>query len=313
MEELPQQKEVDNFNIATDKSSLPKKSLFYIVILFLLFLILYFVFLHAPRNFPVGTIVNIQSGESLRDISKDFKDKKIISSRTAFETFIIIFGGERHIVVGDYLFENKIPVFEVARRVAKVERNLAPTKITIPEGFTNLEIAEIFSVKLKNFNKDNFLLEAEKDQGYLFPDTYFFFSEDSEKSVLNYMRSNFDKKIKTIQSEIISSGKSEKDIITMASIIEKEAKGDSDREIIAGILWNRISKKMPLQVDADYWTYKNKGLPKSPICNPGLEAIKASIHPVNSNYLYYLHDKNGGIHYAKSFSEHQKNISRYLK
>ena len=99
----------------------------------------------------------------------------------------------------------------------------------------------------------------------------------------------------------------------MASIIEREAKGDSDRGYISGILWNRINKNMPLQVDAALKTYKTKGLPEQPICNPGLEAIKAAIHPVLSNYLYYLHDKNGVIHYAKTFEEHKKNKLKYLK
>ena len=127
------------------------------------------------------------------------------------------------------------------------------------------------------------------------------------------MSDNFERKIKTVRSDIVSSGKSENAIITMASIIEREAKGDIDRGYISGILWNRINKKMPLQVDASPDTYKVKGLPENPICNPGMEAIKASIHPVLSNYLYYLHDRNGIIHYAKTFEEHKKNKLKYLK
>ena len=99
----------------------------------------------------------------------------------------------------------------------------------------------------------------------------------------------------------------------MASIIEREAKGDIDRGIISGILWKRISLGMPLQVDAVPDTYKTKGLPESPIGNPGLESIKVAIYPQKSSYLYYLHDKNGVAHYAKTFSEHDNNINKYLK
>ena len=99
----------------------------------------------------------------------------------------------------------------------------------------------------------------------------------------------------------------------MASIIERESKGDVDRGYISGILWRRISLGMPLQVDSDLDTYKNKGLPDAPICSPGLKSIEAAIHPKESSYLYYLHDKEGNIHYARTFEEHKLNKIKYLK
>ena len=150
-------------------------------------------------------------------------------------------------------------------------------------------------------------------EGYLFPDTYFFLTDSNETDVINSMNGNFKKKIMPLLPDITAFGKTEKEIITMASIIEREAKGDTDREIISGILWKRIKIGMPLQVDAAPETYKIKELPKNPISNPGLLSIKAAIHPVSSSYLYYLHDKNGSIHYAKNFTEHQANIRKYLK
>jgi UPF0755 protein len=302
-----------SFNIPTEKGKMPKKALFYLVVLFVLFLAFYFFFFSAPKDFPIGQAAIIDPGNTLREVSKNFKDSNFIKSRVAFETLVILYGGEKHITIGDYVFEKKVSVFEVARRVSMREKTLAAKKITIPEGFTNLEISEISSELLRNFNKEKFLESAKSDQGYLFPDTYFFFSTDSEASVLKALKENFDKKIKTVQKDITSSGKSQKDIIIMASIIEKEANGENDRAVISGILWNRISKKMPLQVDADMWTYKNRGLPESPICNPGLEAIKAAIYPVKSSYLYYLHDADGGIHYARTFEEHKANKAKYLK
>jgi len=308
-----QNKEEVLLNISSKNNFFSRKMVFYIFFIFFLIILFYFLFFSAPINFQKDSILNVAQGESLRDISKELKDKKIISSRIAFEAFVIIYGGEKHILIGDYVFENRIPVFEVARKIAQKERNIIPVKITIPEGFDNLEIAETFSSKLKNFNKEKFLVEAKNFQGYLFPDTYFFFSSDDDVDVFNYMRNNFSKKIKTIQKDLDASNRSEKDIIIMASIVEKEAKGDNDRGIIAGILWNRISKNMALQVDAAPETYKTKGLSENPICNPGLEAIEASIKPIKSSYFYYLHDKNGIIHYAKTFEEHKKNVTKYLK
>jgi UPF0755 protein len=150
-------------------------------------------------------------------------------------------------------------------------------------------------------------------EGYLFPDTYFFLTDANETDVINSMNDNFKKKMTPLLPDINTFGKTEKEIITMASIIEREAKGDADREIISGILWKRIKIGMPLQVDAAPETYKTKELPRNPIGNPGLLSIKAAIHPVSSSYLYYLHDKNGYIHYAKNFTEHQINIRKYLK
>jgi len=314
MENLPLQNEQNKFGHLMSKFKFKlKKTNFYIsgVVIFLAFF--YFFFLSAPKDFPVGKIINIKENSSLRYISKYFKENNIIRSRVVFETFVIIFGGEKYIASGDYFFENKISVFEVAKRISKAERNLAPVRVTIPEGFNISEIAKVFNLKLPNFNQNIFLLEAKEKEGYLFPDTYFFLTTDSEEDVLDAMSDNFEKKINLIKSEIVFSGKTEKEIIIMASLIEEESKGDIDREYISGILWKRLAKGMPLQVDAAPETYKTKGLPKNPISNPGIEAIKAAIYPKISNYFYYLHDADGNIHYASTFEEHKINKQKYLK
>jgi len=188
-----------------------------------------------------------------------------------------------------------------------------PIVVTIPEGFNLNQIADTFVLKLANFNKAQFLIKAKDLDGYLFPDTYFFLTSANEGEVIKSMSDNFNKKINPFLPEIISSGKTERDIIIMASLIEREAKGDTDRGIIAGILWQRIKIGMPLQVDAAPETYKTKGLPENPIGNPGLLAIKSALYPQSSPYLYYLHDKNGIVHYAKTLAEHDANIKKYLK
>lgn len=248
---------------------------------------------------------------NLRNASLKLKEEHIIRSRIAFEAFVIIYGGEKHIIPVNYLFENKLPVWQVARRLTKGESHIAPVVATIPEGFDLHQISDILAPKLMNFNKNKFLSEAR--EGYLFPDTYFFLVTANEMDVLKSMSENFEKKISSINSVIISSGKTEKQIVTMASIIEREAKGNIDRGFISGILWRRFNAGRPLQVDAASETYKMVGLPKNPISNPGLEALKAAIYPEHSPYFFYLHDRNGSIHYAKNFAEHEINRLKYLK
>jgi UPF0755 protein len=289
-----------------------KKPLIFFVALVFAFLAYYFL-LSSPSAFPLGSIESVQEGTGLRSLSLQLKKDHIIRSRTAFETFMILYGGERHVIPADYLLDSKAPVFEIARRISKGERHLAPVKLTIPEGFTVKEIAETAALRLPKFNKDKFVSEAQSKEGYLFPDTYFFFTNDSEDILLNAMSENYEKKISPLRPDIAATHHTEREILTMASLVEGEAKGDSDREFIAGILWHRINIGMALQVDAAPETYKTRGLPKSPIGNPGLLSIMAAIHPKASAYLYYLHDKEGNIHYAKTFEEHKANKSKYLK
>ncbi len=296
-----------------------ENSLKFILKIFVAFLIpvlivfLIFISWSSPRGFKENTIVSIEKGSSLREVSLILKNKNIIKSRSAFEAFVVAYGGEKHIADGDYLFEKKTRVYEVARRIAKKERHLEPIKVTIPEGYNVADIALAFSEKLPEFDKDNFILKAKEYEGYLFPDTYFVFTESSISEVISLMRANYKKKIEPIRPLIKNSGRSEKEIIVMASIVEREAKGDDDRAMIAGILWKRILIGMPLQTDAALETYKNKGLPEKPISNPGIESIKDTLNPKSSPYLFYLHDKNGIIHYARDFNEHRRNIVKYLK
>ncbi len=274
-------------------------------------------FFGAPKDFPSDSIFRIEKGDNLREVSLRLKNNNMIQSRIAFEFFVILYGGEKHIITADYSFKNKPWVFEIARRISKGDRQISPIKVTIPEGYTVFDIAKVFESKLPDFDEDKFLAEARVREGYLFPDTYFFFSNDTEKEVLESMSENFEKKMLSIRSDLDNftkkTGKTEKEIIVMASLIEGEAKGDSDRSIISGILWKRISMGIPLQVDVALDTYKTKGLPENPISNPGLKAIKAALYPETSPYLYYIHDKAGNTYYAKSFAEHRKNIAKYLK
>ena len=295
------------------RNILSKRNFIYVVCAVLFVYFFFNLLLSAPTGFPVGAIVKIEKGSGLKTVSLQLKSANIIRSRIAFEALIIIFGGEKHVVGTDYYFEDKLPVWKVAERIAKGEHHMAPVTVTIPEGFTKAEIADAFNFKLADFNKDKFLAGTKGLEGYLFPDTYFFLTTDTEEDVIKSMRDNFEKKVSPVRPEIISAKKTEREIITMASIIEAEAKGSADRGIISGILWKRIKIGMPLQVDSAPDTYKTRGLPKIPIDNPGLAAITSAIHPPSSPYLYYLHDKDGNIHYARTFAEHRQNVLKYLK
>ena len=308
MEELPVIQEPAYINFP-DK----KRRVFYGTGAAALLLLFYILVLSAPAHFPVGSTVRVEKGVSLRSVSTMLVKENIVRSRAAFEFFVILFGREKGVVSAEYYFERKLPVLEVARRLGGGKHLTAPVSVTIPEGFNVEEIADTFRTRLLSFNKESFLSKSKSLEGYLFPDTYFFFTNATEDDVIRLMNSNFEKKVEPLRGEIESSGKTREEIIIMASIIEKEAKGDGDRGIISGILWRRLSLGMALQVDAAPETYKNKGLPQMPIANPGLEAIYAALRPQASPYLYYLHDPEGKIHYAKNFAEHVNNKVKYLK
>ncbi len=181
---------------------------------------------------------------------------------------------------------------------------LIQVRVTIPEGYTNKDIASRFN-RFKNFDKDIFLRITQGNEGYLFPDTYFLTGQETEGDIIAKMEDNFKKKVGEVKQEIV----------IMASLLEKEAKTSEDKKIISGILWKRLDAGMLLQVDAslDYDTYSYKGLPLAPICNPGLASIQAALNPQDSPYWYYLSDGNGNIHYAKTFEEHKINKEKYLR
>ncbi|MFA6397283.1 MAG: endolytic transglycosylase MltG [Candidatus Paceibacterota bacterium] len=312
------------------------KKIILVLLVLLIFLVTSFRFLiSAPSNFPIDKIYTVEEGSSLTKASNDLRESNIIRNKNAFQFFSILFGDDKNIIAGDYFFDKKMNVIEIALRISKGYRNLNEIKITIPEGYSVKEMSETLSEKLPYFNKEEFMNMAKDKEGYLFPDTYFLYPKSKTSEIIKIFEDNFDKKIKSINDDLEKTDKNLKQIITMASIIEKEANKDGDREVVSGILWKRIKIGLPLQVDATflyingkgssdltvddlkidslYNTYKYKGLPPGPICNPGIKSILAAIYPESSPYLYYLHDKDGNIHYAKTFAEHKKNKSLYLK
>lgn len=292
----------------------PKNKILNIQILsiFIIIVLIIFYFLSAPfKNNDV--LIHISRGRPLSSISSELINDQAIRSDLTLKFFIKLLGTKKGIISGDYLIKKNSPIWIVAWQISRGHHNVLPIKVTLKEGVTKNNMAKILADKIPNFNTDLFLNDPRSKEGYLFPDTYFFYSLSSTDEIITDITANFQKRISPIDKDIKSGNHSLSDIIIMASILEKEASDKNDITIISGILWKRIQLGMPLQVDAATITYKEVGLPESPIDNPGILAIKAALYPQESVYLFYLHDKDGNVHYAVDFNEHRSNILKYLK
>lgn len=317
----------------------PSKKALAIIIAFVIsaFSLSYYFFITPPVDFPADSIYSIEEKDTLSGIAIKAKRENLIRSPFFFKILAVLFSGSKGLISGDYVLNKKEDLFEIVKRFTNADYRLPAVKITVPEGFSIYEIGELLSKKddLRNFNKQEFLATAKDKEGYLYPDTYYFLPIVKAKQIIETMEENFAKKLAPIQNDIKKFGKPFKEILTMASILEEEVRTEEDRKIVAGILWKRIKIGMPLQVDAvfpyttqrknknttrddlkinsPYNTYLNKGLPPGPISNPSIDAIVAAINPKETKYLYYISDRKGIIHFAKTLDEHNNNVVRYLK
>jgi UPF0755 protein len=313
-----------------------KKEIYFqasLVILVSLVLFLFINIFMAPKNFPVQTIFTINSGDSLQKITQKLYEEKIIRSEFIFRSYIILKRVEKNIIAGDYLLDRRQGSLILANRFTSGNFGLDDIKITIPEGWNVFQIADYLEKNLVKFNKEEFLLLAREYEGYLFPDTYFVSPTIKNTTLISFMNKNFEEKISAIV-DLDKSGKSLEEIIKIASILEGEAK-PQDRKLVSGILWKRLAIGMPLQVDVSfiyingkgtsqlslddlqidspYNTYKYKGLPPTPISNPGIDSIMAALNPDKTSYLYFLTGDDGVMYYAKTFDEHKRNKELYLR
>jgi UPF0755 protein len=314
---------------------LPRRYYIRILIVVALLFVGFLVYTNDPSSsFPTGISITVQTGDTLTSIAKDLKTKHLIRSTTLFRGVVMLFAGEQKLVAGDYYFDRPISTYVVAYRLVNGNFDLSPIRVTIQEGISMEQIATLLAPKFKHFSVADFMKYSPAKEGYLFPDTYFFMPDIKADGVIKALQKNFEEKIKTVEPIIAASGKSENDVIIMASILEKEAGTAKDRQIVSSILWKRIKIGMPLQVDSTldyvtgrisseltkadlkmdspYNTYVLKGLPITPIANPGLQTIVAAATPTTTPYLYYLSDKNGVIHYAATFADHVKNRRKFL-
>jgi UPF0755 protein len=295
---------------------------------------LYYGYFVPPEDFPIHTVITIPEGATLEEAAEHLKGQKIVQSGLAFQNLILILGGEGAVQAGDYFFDRPMTIYEVAVRVITGDFGLKPQKVRIVEGMTTYQIAELLEGKLGRFDAITFLELSKDKEGYLFPDTYYFLPNATAQQVVDIMEQTFYERIQPLEEKIAAFGRPLHDVVTMASLLEREARWLEERQIIAGILWKRIEIEMPLQVDAvfgyiyqtktfspkyshlkvesPYNTYTNKGLPPGPIANPSLSSIEAAVTPIESSYLFYLTGRDGTMHYSTNFSEHVRKKNLYL-
>ncbi len=281
----------------------------------------------------------IKPGEGSTTIANRLYQQKLIKHPLAFKLTLIQLNLAKDIQAGNFNLSPSQSTPQIARSLTKAFDD--QVQVTLLEGWRREEIATELTNTLTpqgvEFDPQLFLSLTSQDEGYLFPDTYFFSKTATTEDIVAKLKNTFTQKTTLLQSQTNNSGRSLQDIIIMASIVEREARG-SARPIVAGILWKRLDNDWPLQADAtlqyikgtsrDWWpeplgvdkelsspynTYQNQGLPPAPITNPSLSSIEASISPQQSDYWYYISDLEGNMHYSQDYDQHLRNIDTYLR
>ena len=294
----------------------------------------------APPYFNSEQSFEILPGMSVRNIAKAAADQGIVRSELFLYTLLTYSYDPTTIYAGTYIFNEPTTVFGVAKKLAGKDIENDLVRLTLPEGITSYQIAQIASTTLPLFNISRYNASTSKLEGYLFPETYFIPPTFTDSDLLALQLKTYEEKISPIRNDIIATPFTEYEVLILASIVEREANDEESMKTVAGILQNRLSINMPLQADATieyaletplhelapgelaetlrsfdspYNTYLNTGLPPTPIGNPGLMAITAITHPNPSDYLFYVTDADGNFHYSKTFEEHNRNIAKYLQ
>ncbi len=344
------------------------KKIILIVVGFLMFLLIY-VKINKEGYKGVFDVSNnikidfqINKGDGSTEVGKNLSQKGLIKSKYYFWYYVWRTKTDTKLQAGTYSISRSMTIPQMVELFINGKIKDERIKLTVPEGSTNDKIIELLEkkkpelvedfqkiVKCQCLNKINCLCDRFSKkykfiqhipkgvdlEGYLFPDTYFISKNETGITLASKFLNNFNKKINTeIISKIKKQNNTLHEIITLASIVEREAQESKDRPVIAGIFWNRLKINHALQSDATlayilktnkikyyqneidkkspYNTYKNVGLPPGPISNPGLEAILATIHPVDTNFFYFLNDiETGETVFARTFEEHKRNKTKH--
>lgn len=287
-----------------------------------------------PKDFKVHTLIKIEAGEPLSSIADSLYKQNVIRFPRIFTIVAELSGNSRRIYSGDYYFTKPLTMLGVLSRISTGAFGLEPITFRVIEGDTVARIAARCEKVLFKCSKEKFIDEAQSFEGYLFPDTYTFLPNVDEHTVVKTLNDTFYSKIYPLQDQIMKSKYTLNEIVTFASILEKEERTTRDRRLIAGVIENRLEKDMALQVDATflyligkgsldltrkdlamdspYNTYTHKGLPPGPIGSPSLDAIEAVLNPTKSNYLFYLANRAGKTFYGETYDDHLKNRRLYL-
>lgn len=271
------------------------------------------------------------------------KDQGLIKNEKAFGFIYDYFSGAGSISPGGYYLAQNMNAWQILRKITG-----KPDMLWVTTSFC-LRKEQIGEILQKDLGWTNDQLKAwdfayanDQDpyfEGVYYPDTYLIPVAENGANVAGRYISNFNNKIALLSGEMTDKNIKWTTALKVASLIAREAAGPEDMKLISGIIWNRLNKNMPLQIDAtmaytlgrningSWWstidtaqkqstspynTYKVKGLPPTPICSPSVDAIQAAIEPETTDCIFYLHDTNKQIHCAKTYAEHLQNIKKYL-
>lgn len=298
----------------------------------------------VPQSSKHSVTVEIPRGSTAGDIAGILAGKGVIRSAFGFKLLVRIKQSGAAMKPGAYKLDRSMTPSAI---IDKIARGDAVSKwLTIPEGFTVRQVADRIGEERFGRASRFYTLAHDKGadfptvfrhpgsslEGYLFPDTYLVSTGETEEGIIRDMLDCFNRKAyQPLAGEIQASGVNLHDTITLASLIEREARVPKDRPLISAVLRNRLTQKMRLEVDATvlyalgkhkarvlysdlevdspYNTYRNFGLPPGPIANPGMDAIKAAIHPAAVDYLYYVAKLDGSHVFSKTFDEHKHAVA----
>lgn len=338
----------------TDKISCNGKLKFKIMTVLLSVIFIAWLFIYVvPEVFGFGgnkngVYIEISQGEALSDIADSLKENKIIGNKFLFSRYAK--GKYRNFQYGGHVFSSDMSYSEVCGELSNIGK-ANNTKVVVPEGYELSSIAKacedagLLSAEefIKCADNDNFDYSFinKKDgvrhslEGFLFPATYEFSYGSSAHDIIDKMLKAFDENYKKEDRlRAKSLGMSDYDVVTLASIIEREAANESEYKRVSGVFYNRIKKGMPLQscatvqyvlkerkailsvsdtlIDSPYNTYKYNGLPVGPIASPGKAAINAALYPEDNDYLYFVARSDGGGHvFSKTYEEHISATEKY--
>lgn len=304
---------------------------------------------------PVDSIDNaknytlvIEEGGTVSEVASKLNEEKIISTSLAFKNYMENEGLSGELRTGEFELNSAMSIGEIAAIITEPQEERESVRVTFPEGYEVKDIIarlqenglaqdeEHFRDVLVNYPFENeFLKDIDRShylEGYLFPDTYDFFVDESDEEIIQRMLDNFESKFtEELQARQEELGMSLNELMTLASIIEREARVDEEFKTISSVFHNRIDISMPLQacstvqyilgerkpvlsiadteIDSPYNTYQIPGLPPGPIAQPSMRAIEAALYPDETDYLFFvLKDETMGSHYfARTYEEHLQN------
>lgn len=301
------------------------------------------------NNGKGGTVITLDAGKNIVQFAQELEDMQVIKSKKIFLTIIEKLQVGKQIKGGTYVFTDSEHVLRILDRLVKGEYGYTPVRITFPEGYTSYAMAKAIQTKFPHITPEDFMKEVEGKEGKLFPDTYFFYPYVTSAEIEKTLEQNFNRRIvklknqfesnqgqsSTTKNEIIA-GYTFDEILIMASILEKEVQTAEDKAMVSDLFWRRIKNGMPLQADStltyvtgkgsdtltlaelkdkdnQYNSYVFKGLPPTPISNPGLVSIEAALNPQANPYVFFLSDKEGNTHFSETYKEHLRLKEKYLR